>query len=297
MNMSVRGAPAIGVAASFGVYLSSLESKRNVNEYVKKAIRELALTRPTARNLFWALEKMEKVLNKSVNRGEGVGILRRRLLAEAKKIYEFEKRTSFLIGKYGNKLIEKKDKILTVCNAGALATVGWGTALSIVYQAHNLRKNIKVFACETRPRLQGARLTCWELIKEGINVTLITDFAAGRLIQENRIDKIITGADRILRNGDVANKIGTYTLAVLAKRHRIPFYVAAPFSTFDFNLRSWQDIPIEERDKKEVLYINKIPIAPLEVEVYNPAFDCVPHSLISAIITERGIIYPPFHIK
>ncbi len=297
-NMVVRGAPAIGVASSWGVYLSSLKKySKSVFLYrsVKKSIKKLSSTRPTARNLFWALEKMSQALDEV--RDLKVKDIRRRLFKEALFIEEFERKTSYLIGKYGRKLIEDGDNVLTICNAGALATVDYGTALSVIYHAHYQRKNFRVFCCETRPLLQGARLTMWELLRENITPTLITDFSAGRLIQQGFINKVITGADRITLDGGVANKIGTYTLAVLSKRHRIPFYVAAPLSTFDPSLKSWKDIPIEERSPQEVLYVGKKRIAPSGVKVFNPAFDSVPPELISGIITERGIIYPPFRDK
>ncbi len=291
-NMHVRGAPAIGVAAGFGVYLGIKNEKKYIYKKAKQSIELLKKSRPTARNLFWVLERMEKILEE--NKTIALNALKKKILKEAKTIYEWEKKVAYQIGKEGAKLIKKGDRILTICNAGALATVDWGTALSVIYIASKNKKNIKVYALETRPLLQGARLTCWELKREGVNTILICDNAAAKLMAEGKIDKIIVGADRITLNGDTANKIGTLNLAILAKYFNIPFYVAAPTSTFDLSLETGSQIPIEERDKKEVLFINNKPIAPLDVKVYNPAFDVTPHTLITAFITERGIIQRPF---
>ncbi len=291
-NMYVRGAPAIGVAAGFGVYLGIKDEKKCVYKKAKESIELLRKSRPTARNLFWVLERIEKVLEEK--KSFSPEALKKEILKEAKVIYEWERKVSYLIGENGSRLIKKGDRILTICNAGALATVDWGTALSVIYIASKKKKEPKVYALETRPLLQGARLTCWELKREGIDTVLVCDSTAAKLMAENKIDKIIVGADRITLNGDTANKIGTLNLAILAKYFGIPFYVAAPFSTFDFSLKEGAQISIEERNKKEVLFINNKPIAPLDVKVYNPVFDVTPHSLITAFITEKGIIEKPF---
>jgi len=295
-KMKIRGAPAIGVSAGFGVVLEALRNsklkKDKFLKHIRKTIKKLSKSRPTAWNLFWVLNKMEEVLKQC--RDYSVSQISKILLKKAEEIFEKEKQDAFLIGKYGSQLINENDKILTICNAGALATVDWGTALSIIYQAHQQGKNIKVYACETRPLLQGARLTVWELLREKVKVILTTDFGAGRLFQEKKIDKVIIGADRITSTGDVANKIGSFTLSLLAHFHKVPFYVAAPLSTFDLSIRNWEEIPIEQRHKKEVIYIKNIPITHPKVEVFNPAFDCVPHRFITAIITNKGIIWPPF---
>jgi len=296
-EMKVRGAPALGVVAALGAYLGIKDYKGNdfstFMRSLDKAIKYIASSRPTAKNLFWALERMR--ICAMQNRREPVVQIKNALYKQACLIMERDKISCFNIGKHGAKLIKDGDTILTICNAGALATVGSGTALGIIYEAKRQGKRIKVFACETRPMLQGARLTTWELNKQGVGVTLICDNMAASLMQQKRIDKVITGADRICRNADTANKIGTYSLAVLSFYHKIPFYIAAPLSTFDTKIKTGKQINIEQRSAEEVkeLFFKK-PIATADVKVYNPAFDVTPHSLISAIITEKGVIKPPY---
>lgn len=296
--LAVRGAPAIGVSAAYGVVLAANEAltKTNCKEeyfnYIDKAIEVLASTRPTAVNLFWALDRMKKKLLecKSLSREDINSIL----LKEANIIYHEDIQCNKLIGKYGNEIIPQKANILTHCNAGALATAGYGTALGVVRTAHESRKEIHVFADETRPLLQGARLTAWEMVKENIPATLITDNMAGYAMKLGKIDLVITGADRISLNGDAANKIGTYSVAVLAKEHGIPFYIAAPLSTIDIKLKTGDEILIEERDKNEIRELFNTKIAPEEVNTFNPAFDVTPNKYISGIITEVGILRPPY---
>lgn len=291
-TMQVRGAPAIGAAAAFGVVLGAKEGVPR-----EQVLETLRRTRPTAVNLFWALERMrrrwEEVASKSP--AEQVAAL----LAEAQSIYEADIQANRQMGAWGSELVPSPANILTICNAGALATCGYGTALGVVRAAAAAGKEVHVYACETRPLLQGARLTVWELQKENIPVTLITDSMAGYLMQQGKIDLVVTGADRVTVQGDVANKIGTYTLAVLAHYHHLPFYVAAPLSTFDPALQTGAEIPVEERDGSEVRRIQGFRLVPDSVGVYNPAFDVTPHFLIAALITEKGVIYPPFamHLK
>lgn len=296
-NLRVRGAPAIGAAAAFGLVLAASDLKSCTLEEFQKGIEtaalELAATRPTAVNLSWALERM-------LNRLRSLGKVsweeaKEPLLQEALAIYNEDIENNKLMGHYGQELIPQKARILTHCNAGALATAGYGTALGVIRAAKEAGKEIKVYADETRPLLQGARLTSWELVQEEIQVTLITDNMAGYLMSKGMVDLVIVGADRIAANGDVANKIGTYSVAVLAREHGLPFYVAAPFSTVDLSLPSGKDIPIEERSHTEVTYFRGQKVAPEGVEVWNPAFDVTPHQLVTAIITERGVIQPPYH--
>lgn len=296
-TMQVRGAPALGIAGALGVVLgiqyskarSFADFKRNLEE----VIAYLASSRPTAVNLFNALERMKWVVED--NHNLSVANLKRLLLKEALKIIAEDKQICRRMAAFGAKLIKDKDNILTICNAGALATADYGTALGVMYKAKETGKRFKVFACETRPLLQGARLTVWELKKEGIDTTLICDSMAAILMAKGKIDKVFVGADRIAANGDTANKIGTYNLAVLAKFHRIPFYVVAPSSSFDLSIKDGTQIPIEQRDKKEVTHIWGKPIAPSGIKVYNPAFDVTSGNLITAIITEKGIIKAPFN--
>lgn len=297
-DMEIRGAPAIGVAAAFGMALAAIWSKaetvEKLVEELEKAKRVLESTRPTAYNLFWALNRIWRRVKEGVEKGVGVDELRRMVVEEAKKIYFEDIETNKRIGEIGAKLVEDGDTILTHCNAGALATAGLGTALAIIRHAVAEGKRIRVIATETRPLLQGARLTVWELVKEGIDVTLITDNMVGYIMSKGIVSKVIVGADRITRDGYVANKIGTYTIAVVAARHRVPFYVAAPSSTFDLSLEG-PSIPIEERDPDEVrTVLGKLTITVPTVKVYNPAFDITPPDLITAIITEKGIITPPY---
>lgn len=295
--LRVRGAPALGAAAGLGVYLGIKDSKaKDFNGFIKeldKVIRYLASSRPTAVNLFWGLERMRNAALK--NNAQPVSLIKKLLLDEAKKIIEEDRKACRRIGYFGSKLIRKNDTILTVCNAGILATIDYGTALGVIYRAHEEGKNIKVFACETRPLLQGARLTAWELSRKGIDVTLNCDSMAATLMNQGKIDKVIAGADRIAANADAANKIGTYSLAVLAKHHKIPFYIAAPVSTFDLTVKTGKNIPIEQRGREEVAELFfKHPVTGKGVKVFNPAFDVTPHNLITAIITDKGIIKPPF---
>lgn len=296
-ELKIRGAPALGAAASLGIYLGVKNSKaKNFNKFIKElnnVARYIANSRPTAKNLFWGIERMRSIALK--NKQRPISSIKRMLLKEARKIIEEDRATCRKIGYYGNKLIKNKDTILTICNTGILATVDFGTALGIIYYAKQKGKRIKVFVCETRPLLQGARLTIWELKRIGTDVTLVCDNTAAVLMQQGKVKKIIVGADRIAANGDTANKIGTYNLAVLAKYHKVPFYVAAPISTFDLQAKSGKDIPIEERDRKEIteLFFRR-PIAPRDTKVFNPAFDVTPHNLITAIITDKGIVNPPY---
>ncbi|MGQ9800491.1 MAG: S-methyl-5-thioribose-1-phosphate isomerase [Candidatus Saccharicenans sp.] len=293
-DMVIRGAPAIGIAAAYGLALGvkNLESGADLEKEFDKCYHRLWRTRPTARNLFWALERMKRVFEE--NKKSGLSRLKKIMLAEARAIEREDLEVNKKIGQNGESFIPEAATILTHCNAGALATAGYGTALGVIRAAFARKKKIRVMACETRPFLQGARLTVWELRKDGIPVTLITDNMAGWLMKQGEVDLVIVGADRIARNGDTANKIGTYSLAVLAREHRLPFYVAAPLSTFDFNLLSGQDIPIEERSPEEVRRVRGQLLTLPDVPVKNPAFDVTPARLITAIITEKGVIRPPY---
>lgn len=293
-KMVIRGAPAIGVAASFGVALGlmKVQGTENLDKEFDRILSRFERTRPTARNLFWALERMKATFieNCSLNLPQ----LKQRLIKEALAIEKEDIETNKKIGFWGRELIRDGQTILTHCNAGALATAGYGTALGVVRAAFHEGKNIKVYVDETRPFLQGARLTCWELDKDNIPVILITDNMAGYFMQRGMISMVITGADRIARNGDTANKIGTYMVSVLAKEHNLPFYVAAPLNTIDFDLVDGSKIPIEERNAQEVRKIEGQYITLPHVEVRNPAFDVTPAKYISAIVTEKGIALPPF---
>jgi methylthioribose-1-phosphate isomerase len=294
-NLAIRGAPAIGVAAAYGMALAALntntENKSTFYSILEKAKTELSASRPTAINLFWSLEEVWKVV---VSSDEPVDELKKKILLKAESLAEEDIKTNYLIGEYGATLFQDGDRILTHCNAGSLATVYYGTALGVIRSVFKETKNIKVYIDETRPVLQGARLTAWELQSEEIPVTLICDSVAGFLMYHKKIDKVILGADRIAANGDIANKIGTYNISVLAKTHNIPFYVAAPTSTIDFNIEDGKGIPIEERDPMEVTSIMGKKIAPDHINVYNPAFDITPNENITAIITEYGIAEPPY---
>jgi methylthioribose-1-phosphate isomerase len=296
-KMKIRGAPALGVAAGLGVYLGMKNSKAGdfleFRKELDRVIAYIASSRPTGRDLFWALERMREVALK--NKDKPLSYIKRQLFGEANRILEEDRIACRRIGYYGATLLKNNDTILTICNAGILATVDYGTALGVIYRACQQKKRIKVFVCETRPMLQGARLTAWELKKKGIDLTLICDSMAATLMRQGKINKVITGADRIAPNADTANKIGTYNLAVLSKYHGIPFYIAAPVSTFDFSINSGRQIPIEERRKEEVTeLLFKKPIARPDTKVFNPAFDVTPHNLITAIITDKGIIRPPY---
>lgn len=291
--LAIRGAPAIGVAAAYGVALgiARLKPGANLDEAFARIYKRLWRTRPTARNLFWALERIKAVYEKSW--GLGLGALQKKLLAEAAAIDREDVMINRRLGRNGSALIKSGSTVLTHCNAGALATAGYGTALGVVRAAVERGKKVRVIADETRPVLQGARLTVWELARDRIPVTLITDNMAASLMARGEIDLVIVGADRIVRNGDTANKIGTYGVAVLAKEHGIPFYVAAPLSTIDLTLRDGSGIPIEERSGDEVRKIRGKLITLPKVDVRNPAFDVTPAKYISAIITEKGIARPP----
>ncbi len=295
-KLRVRGAPAIGIAAAFGIVVGVKKYHAENIDVFKKKYEEisdyLASSRPTAVNLFWALSRMKKILDNNLVCGVPETV--KKLEAEAVDILEEDKDICRGIGKHGNEVIKQSDTILTHCNAGGLATADYGTALGVIYSAHEAGKQIKVYADETRPLLQGARLTAWELMQSGVDVTLICDNTAGKVMSEGKIDLVVVGADRIAKNGDTANKIGTYTVALLAKEHKIPFYVAAPSSTFDLSIDSGDDIPIEERDPEEVTCGFGKRTAPVGVKVYSPAFDVTPSKYITGIITEKGILYPPF---
>jgi methylthioribose-1-phosphate isomerase len=295
-TMAIRGAPAIGIAAAMGLALGALGiAKKDFPSFYQELsviCDTLKGARPTAVNLHWALERMKGMCE--ANKKRRVDDIKGLLVDEARAILTEDIEANKKIGEHGKALISDGDTILTHCNAGALATGGYGTALGVIRSAWEEKKNIAVVATETRPLLQGARLTAWELQREGIPVTLITDNMAGSIMQDGKIDLVIVGADRIARNGDVANKIGTYTLAVLAKEHKIPFYVAAPLSTFDWAIQTGRKIPIEERDPDEVAAPWGKRLTPEWIEVRNPAFDVTPHRYVSAIVTERGIIRPPF---
>lgn len=295
-QLQVRGAPLIGVFAAYCIAVASKAFRRQREEFFgqfRAAVDYLKGSRPTAVNLFWALERVEKAVVK--NKSKSLTQIKRAVLAEAQAIHKEDIGLCRKMADYGVALIRDGDRILTHCNAGALAAGGEGTAVAVIYKAHRVYKDIKVYADETRPLLQGARLTAWELVKEGVPCTLICDNMAAHLMQKRRIDKIFVGADRIAANGDTANKIGTYNLAVIAHYHKIPFYVVAPFCTFDLSLSSGDLIPIEERSGEEVkTVLGRLVIAPAQVDAYNPAFDVTPRRLITAIVTDRGIIYPPF---
>lgn len=295
-SMKVRGAPAIGCVAAFGMVLAAKAASSKVSkpsemiDALKQAKVTLSSTRPTAVNLFWALDRMMGVaMGFEGSVSELVLALEAKALSIAREDFEANMR----MGMFGASLIPERANILTHCNAGALATAGYGTALGVIRVAHEQGKRVHVWVDETRPFLQGARLTAWELQQDGIPFTLISDNVAGMLMHSGMVDLVIVGADRIAANGDVANKIGTYSLAVLAKHHTIPFYVAAPTSTVDLNCPSGDEIPIEQRDGEEVRTILGKRIVPPDVPVFNPAFDVTPHELVDAIITERGIVKPP----
>jgi methylthioribose-1-phosphate isomerase len=292
-SMAIRGAPAIGVAAAMGVALGVLRADpARLDEEFAGICQTLAATRPTAVNLFWAIDRMQRLYESL--RGRPIEEIRARLIAEARLIKQEDIAINRAIGEHGACLVPDGKTVLTHCNAGALATAGYGTALGVIRAAIAAGKKIDVFAGETRPFLQGARLTAWELLQDGIPTTVITDNMAGHFLRSGRIGCVLVGADRIAANGDVANKIGTYSLAVLAQENRVPFYVAAPISTLDLSLSSGDQIPIEERPASEVKRCAGVPVTPDEVAVANPAFDVTPHRYVTAIITERGIARPPY---
>jgi len=298
-KLSIRGAPLIGVSVALGYALAAINSKAKTISGLKKDLKaacgKLKKTRPTAVNLFWALKRMEDRFS-SISKGDcftpsgfAMTNIKKEILKEALAILTQDRAMCREIGRNGARLIKNNDVVLTHCNAGMLATAGYGTALSIFYEAKKQGKRFKVYAGETRPLMQGSRLTMWELMKNGIDATLICDDMAAATIRDKGVKKIIVGADRIARNGDAANKIGTYGLSVLARHHGIPFYVAAPSSTIDRDMTTGKAIPIEERKQEELIYIGKKMTAPEKAKVYNPAFDVTPHQLITAIITESGV--------
>lgn len=293
-NMAVRGAPAIGIVAGYGVVLGvkAIDCKENIEERFKEICEIIERTRPTARNLFFAIERMKEVFE--TLKDKGLDEIERELEKTAEEIEKEDHEANLKLSTFGAELILDNSSVLTHCNAGGLATSGWGTALGVIKMAHRMGKQIHVYVDETRPLLQGARLTTYELSREGIPFTLITDNMAGWMMRKGKISAVIVGADRIAINGDTANKIGTYSLSVLARENSIPFYVAAPVSTIDFNLESGDKIPIEERKEDEIKSIIKGIDRLSNLKVENPAFDVTPNQLITAIITEYGILKPPY---
>jgi methylthioribose-1-phosphate isomerase len=297
-TMVIRGAPAIGVAAAMGIAIGLQKSKATGTKQFatefQKTCDLMAGTRPTAVNLFWAIDRMQRVFADAAQGGCSVDEIKQRLVAEARRIHDEDVESCRALGAHGATLVPEQARILTHCNAGALATAGYGTALGVVRAAAEQGKKVAVLADETRPFLQGARLTAWELVKDGIDTTVITDNMAGAMMHLGQVDLVVVGADRIAANGDTANKVGTYSVAVLAKAHGIPFYVAAPISTVDLNTPDGSTIPIEERNDREVTHVGSAQLTPAGVRVRNPAFDVTPASYITAIVTERGIARPPF---
>ena len=297
-TMVIRGAPAIGVAAAMGIALAMRKSKATGTQKFAaefhKICELMAGTRPTAVNLFWAIERMKRVFAESAHAGQSVDQIKDRLDAEAQAIHDEDVASCRAMGAFGADVVPADARILTHCNAGALATAGYGTALGVIRGAVERGKRVAVFADETRPFLQGSRLTAWELVRDGIDTTIITDNMSGALMRQGRVDLVVVGADRIAANGDTANKIGTYGVAVLAREHNIPFYVAAPLSTIDLDTPDGQHIPIEERSAREVTHVGSSQVAPAGAHIWNPAFDVTPHSLIAGIITERGIFRAPY---
>jgi methylthioribose-1-phosphate isomerase len=298
-DMVVRGAPAIGVSAAYGIALgaknfvgTSVDDLEEDLDYVSDVIGK---TRPTAVNLFWAIDRMKRTFQRAKSEGKSVSEIKQILVADAKAIHDEDIESQRLIAKFGGELIDDNSTVLTHCNAGALATGGvWGTALGVIRGAVDQGKHISVIADETRPYLQGARLTAWELMQDDIPVTLITDNMSGHIMKNGGVQTVVVGSDRIAANGDVANKIGTYMVAVLARRHGIPFYVAAPLSTVDLNCPTGDQIPIEERDRLEVTHMKDIQLAPDGVGITNYAFDVTPNDLVTAIITEKGVARAPY---
>lgn len=297
-TMVIRGAPAIGVAAALGIAIgmrrSTATGTQKFAAEFAKTCDLMAGTRPTAVNLFWAIERMKRTFSAGVQAGESVEQLKDRLDREANAIHDEDLASCRAMGAHGATVVPAEARILTHCNAGALATAGYGTALGVIRGAVEAGKRVTVFADETRPFLQGARLTAWELVRDGIQTTVITDNMAGALMRTSGVDLVVVGADRIAANGDTANKIGTYSVAVLAKEHQIPFYVAAPLSTIDLKTPDGSQIPIEERSSKEVTHVGGAQLAPDGALIWNPAFDVTPHHLIAGIITERGIFRAPY---
>jgi methylthioribose-1-phosphate isomerase len=297
-TMVIRGAPAIGVAAAMGIALGVKRTKAKGTPQLavefQKICTLMAATRPTAVNLFWAIDRMKKTFAEGAQSGESPEEIGERLAAEARRIHDEDVANCRAMGQHGASVVPDGARVLTHCNAGALATAGYGSALGVLRAAVEHGKRIAVFADETRPFLQGARLTAWELVREGIETTVITESMAGPLMRDGEIDLVIVGADRIAANGDVANKIGTYSVAVLAREHDIPFYVAAPVSTIDISTPDGAHIPIEERDQREVSHFGASRVTPEGARIRNPAFDVTPHRYITGIITERGICHPPY---
>jgi methylthioribose-1-phosphate isomerase len=297
-TMVIRGAPAIGVAAAMGIALgmrrSTASGTKQFTTEFQRTCDLMASTRPTAVNLFWAIERMKRVFAEAAQGGLSVAEITRRLEAEARGIHDEDIESCRTMGAYGAALVPQDARILTHCNAGALATAGYGTALGVVRAAVEQGKKVAVLADETRPFLQGARLTAWELMKDGIDTTVITDNMAGAMMRLGHVDLVVVGADRIAANGDVVNKIGTYPVAVLAREHDIPFYVAAPISTVDLATPDGAMIPIEERNEKEVTHVGSSRLTPEGARIRNPAFDVTPNKYVGAIITERGIARAPY---
>lgn len=297
-SMVIRGAPAIGVAAAWGIALgmrrSAATGTQKFAAEFQKTCDLIAATRPTAVNLFWAIDRMKRSFAAGAQAGESVDQLKDRLDRESDAIHDEDVANCRAMGAFGAAVVPADARILTHCNAGALATAGYGTALGVVRGAVEAGKRVSVFADETRPFLQGARLTAWELVRDGIQTTIITDNMSGALMRQGKVDLVVVGADRIAANGDTANKIGTYTVAVLAREHQIPFYVAAPLSTIDLNTPDGSHIPIEERNVREVTHVGSSQLAPVGALIWNPAFDVTPHHLIAGIITERGIFRAPY---
>jgi methylthioribose-1-phosphate isomerase len=298
-TMVIRGAPAIGVAAAMGLALgmrrSTAKGTRQFAVEFQKNCNMLASTRPTAVNLFWAIDRMKKAFAEGAHAGESPDELAARLEREARAIHDEDVANCRRMGGVGAEVVPDGSRVLTHCNAGALATAGYGSALGVVRAAVEQGKHVAVFADETRPFLQGARLTAWELIRDGISTTVITESMAGPLMRAGEIDLVVVGADRIAANGDTANKIGTYTVAVLAHEHKLPFYVAAPISTIDLATPDGDHIPIEERDQREVTHFGSSRLTPVGAKIRNPAFDITPHRYIGGIITERGILTAPYN--
>ena len=300
-TMVIRGAPAIGVAAAMGLALgmkrSSASGTKQFATEFHRLCDEMAATRPTAVNLFWAIERMKRVFARHVQAGASVDELKRLLEEESRHIHDEDVASCRAMGAYGASLVPADARILTHCNAGALATAGYGTALGVIRAAAEGGKKVAVFADETRPFLQGARLTAWELVKDGIDTTVITDNMTASMMRQANIDLVVVGADRIAANGDVANKIGTYGVAVLAKEHGIPFYVAEPLSTIDLNTPDGSGIPIEERNDREVTHVGSYRITPEGARIRNPAFDVTPAKYVTAIVTEQGIARAPYDVS
>ena len=298
-DMVVRGAPAIGVSAAYGIALGVKQfvgtNITDLDDELDYICEVIGKTRPTAVNLFWAIDRMKRTFGKAKDDGESITEIKQIMIDDAKAIHDEDIESQRMIAKFGGELLEDDSTVLTHCNAGALATGGvWGTALGVIRGAVDQGKAISVIADETRPYLQGARLTAWELLQDDIPVTLITDNMSGHMMKKGRVQAVVVGSDRIAANGDVANKIGTYMVAVLARQHGIPFYVAAPLSTVDMNCPTGEEIPIEERDRREITHVQEIQLAPEGIGVSNYAFDVTPNELVTAIITEMGVARAPY---